>query len=70
MIMHFKTQKERLDYLKGSFEEIIPVEVKSDDKKSKSDDEKPKKEKKSQNKATKSTKSVKEDKKDGKVQAE
>lgn len=26
-VMHFKSQKERLDYLKGNFEEIIPREV-------------------------------------------
>lgn len=26
-VMHFKTQKERLKYLKGGFEEIAPVEV-------------------------------------------
>lgn len=28
MIMHFKSQKERLDFLKGNFEEIKPVEIK------------------------------------------
>lgn len=27
MIMHFKSQKERLDYLKGNFNEITPKEV-------------------------------------------
>jgi hypothetical protein len=26
-VMHFKSQKERLDYLKGNFEEIQPTEV-------------------------------------------
>ena len=26
-VMHFKSQKERLDYLKGNFEEIQPLEV-------------------------------------------
>jgi len=26
-ILHFKSQKERLDYLKGGFEEIMPQEV-------------------------------------------
>ena len=26
-ILHFKSQKERLDYLKGNFEEIQPKEV-------------------------------------------
>lgn len=27
-VMHFKSQKERLDYLRGGFEEIVPTEVK------------------------------------------
>ena len=39
-VMHFKTQKERLDYLKGNFEEIKPKEVKEEPK------EEPKKAKK------------------------
>lgn len=26
-VLHFKSQKERLDYLKGGFEEIVPNEV-------------------------------------------
>ena len=39
-VMHFKSQKERLDYLKGNFEEIEPVEVKEEPK------EEPKKAKK------------------------
>ena len=26
-VMHFKSQKERLDYLRGNFEEIVPQEV-------------------------------------------
>lgn len=26
-VMHFKTQEERLNYLKGNFEEIVPTEV-------------------------------------------
>ena len=26
-VLHFKSQKERLDYLRGGFEEIIPQEV-------------------------------------------
>lgn len=32
-VMHFKTQKERLDFLKGNFEEIEPKEVKEEPKK-------------------------------------
>ena len=32
-VMHFKSQKERLDYLKGNFEEIQPTEVKEEPKK-------------------------------------
>ena len=39
-VMHFKSQKERLDYLKGNFEEIEPKEVKEEPK------EEPKKAKK------------------------
>jgi len=39
-VMHFKSQKERLDYLKGNFEEIMPKEVKEEPK------EEPKKAKK------------------------
>ena len=26
-VLHFKSQKERLDYLRGGFEEIVPQEV-------------------------------------------
>lgn len=26
-VMHFKSQKDRLDYLRGGFEEIIPKKV-------------------------------------------
>lgn len=39
-IMHFKSTKERLDYLRGGFEEIVPTEVKEEPK-----EEKPKKSK-------------------------
>lgn len=49
-VMHFKTQKERLDYLKGKFEEITPQEAEP------VVEEKPKKAKKT------SKKSKKEDK--------
>jgi len=55
-VMHFKSQKERLDYLKGNFEEIMPIEVEVkvvEEPKA----EKPKKQKKGK-------------KKDDKVQAE
>lgn len=34
-VLHFKSQKERLDYLKGGFEEIIPTEVKEEEPKPK-----------------------------------
>lgn len=49
-IMHFKSQKERLDYLKGNYEEIIPTEVKEEPKEAV---EKPKKAKKTAKKAKK-----------------
>ena len=59
-IMHFKSQKERLDYLNGNYEEIIPTEVKEEPKEAV---EKPKKAKKS---AKKSKKEVD----NGEIQAE
>jgi len=67
-VMHFKSQKERLDYLRGGFEEIIPQEVVV-----------PKAEEKLSDKATepseatsvkKPKKAKKGKKKDGTVQAE
>ena len=67
-VLHFKSQKERLDYLKGGFEEIIPTEVVV-----------PKEEEKPSDKATepseassakKPKKAKKGKKKDGTVQAE
>lgn len=43
-VMHFKSQKERLDYLKGNYEEIIPQEaVEEKPKKKKSSKKKEKK---------------------------
>lgn len=42
-IMHFNSQKERLAYLKGGFEEIIPVEAVEEEK---AEEPKPKKAKK------------------------
>lgn len=53
-VLHFKSQKERLDYLKGGFEEITPIEVSVEVEK---EEPKPKKAKKGK-------------KKDGTVQAE
>ena len=35
MVIHFETQEERLRYLKGEFEEIIPEEVKEEKPKKK-----------------------------------
>ncbi len=45
MAIHFKTSKERLDYLKGKYKEVIPVEVKP-----KEVEEKPKKQSKGKKK--------------------
>lgn len=53
-IMHFNSQKERLDYLKGNYEEIIPQKAEE------AVEEKPKKKKSSK----------KKEKKDDAVQAE
>lgn len=49
-ILHFKSQKERLDYLKGNFEEIVLPKVVEEPKEAV---EKPKKAKKSAKKSKK-----------------
>lgn len=49
-ILHFKSQKERLDYIKGNFEEIILPKVEEEPKEA---EEKPKKAKKSAKKSKK-----------------
>lgn len=52
-ILHFKSQKERLDYLKGNFEEIVLPKVEEEPKEA---EEKPKKAKKSAKKSKKEDK--------------
>lgn len=56
-ILHFKSQKERLDYLKGNFEEIVLPKVEEEPKeaeeKAEKTEEKPKKAKKSAKKSKK-----------------
>ena len=59
-VIHFKSQEDRMAYLKGGFEEITPKKVTKTAKKEPVD------EKKSQNKASKSTKSKKTTKKGAK----
>ena len=49
-IMHFNSTKERMAYIRGGFEEIIPTEAKVEVEKT---EEKPKKAKKSAKKAKK-----------------
>ena len=63
-IMHFSTTKERLKYLSGGFEEIVPVEVAEKGEIEPEEAEKPKKN------ASKGKKKSKKGKEDGKVQAE
>ena len=69
--MHFSTTKERLKYLTGGFEEIIPVEVteKAPEKVEKEPEE-AKTEKKSPKKASKGKKKAKKVEENGEVQAE
>ena len=55
-VIHFKSPKERMDYVKGNFEEIIPIKAKEEPKKA---DEKPKKAKKSAKKSEKEDKNGK-----------
>lgn len=63
-IMHFSSTKERLKYLSGGFEEIIPVEV------TEKGENEPKEAEKPQKKASKGKKKSKKGKGNGKVQAE
>ena len=65
-VVHFKSQQERLAYLKGEFEEIKPIEAKTAKAEHKNAEiaEKP------QKKAAKSKKRTKKDKKNDAVQAE
>lgn len=49
-VMHFNSPEERMKYLKGGFEEIVPVEV---EEKAEKAVEKPKKAKKSAKKSKK-----------------
>ena len=70
-IMQFKSTKERLKYLSGGFEEVIPVEAKAEEveevkRESKTETEKSK----TQKKTSKSKKKAKKVEEDGKVQAE
>lgn len=62
-IIHFNSPEERMRYLKGGFEEIVPVEVKETVENEHFNAEN---EKKSQNKAVKSKKSAKKSKKEDK----
>ena len=64
-IMQFKSTKERLKYLSGGFEEVIPVEVKAE--KVEEAEEKAEKPAKKTSKSKKKAKKVEED---GEVQAE
>lgn len=59
-IMHFNSAKERLAYVRGQFEEIIPIKAEIMPEKA---EEKPKKKKKS-------AKKTKKEDENGKVQAE
>lgn len=72
-VIHFKTQEERLAYLKGGFEEIKPEKAEKTAKNAKNDDLEPKYAKKPQKTASKSKKSASKAKKGAKqdeVQAE
>ena len=70
-IMHFSTTKERLKYLTGGFEEIIPVEVtEKAPEKVENEPEEAKTEKKSPKKASKGKKKAKKVEENGEVQAE
>lgn len=66
-ILQFSSTKERLKYLSGGFEEIIPVEV---TEKVENEQFEAENEQKSQKKASKGKKRAKKGEENGKVQAE
>lgn len=64
-VMHFKTQKERFDFLKGKMDEIVPKEAKkAKPKVEKAEEEEPEKTEKPKKKTTKKKSAKKEVKKD------
>lgn len=65
--VHFNSPAERMRYLKGGFEEIVPIEAKKEPKKAEKKAEVVGEESK---KAKKSRKKAKKEDEDGKVQAE
>ena len=67
-VLHFKSQKERLDYLKGGFEEIIPQEAVVPNKEEKASENVTESSEATSEKKPKKAKKGK--KKDGTVQAE
>ena len=70
-IMQFKSTKERLKYLSGGFEEVIPVEAKAEEvEEVKKEQINSKSDEKTQKKTSKSKKKAKKVEEDGKVQAE
>lgn len=69
-ILHFSSTKERLKYLSGGFEEIVPVEVaEKAPEKVEIEQNEAKTEKKSPKKASRSKKKAKKDEENGEVQA-
>lgn len=66
-ILQFSSTKERLKYLSGGFEEIVPVEV---TEKVENEHFEAENEQKSQKKASKGKKRAKKGEENGKVQAE
>lgn len=69
-VLHFASQKERLAYLHGEYEEIKPIEAKTDVIMSKNDNLSADSAENPQKTASKRKKTSKKDKKDGEIQAE
>lgn len=67
-VMHFNSTKERLDFLKGKHEEIIPKKAMAEIKPKKAEKQEEKAEPKK--KATKKKTAKKKEKTDGEVQAD
>lgn len=69
-VVHFNSQRERLEYLRGGFEEIIPIEVKEEPEKAEKEQSKAEICEKPAKKRSKKSKKDNKDEDNGEILAE
>ena len=69
-VIHFNSQRERLEYLRGGFEEIIPIEAKAEPEKAEKEQSKTENCEKTTKKRSKKSKKSKQDEDNGEILAE